>query len=203
MNGGNTAPHGWAIWITGLPGCGKSTLARAVRDALLARGVRVEILEMDALRKTWFPEPTYSAEERDMAYALLVDEAAALTRQGRNVIIDATAPALAMRRSARKRIARFAEAFVRCSVDTAMRREEARPEGKVMAGLYRKALERKATGRRFEGLGLVPGVDVPFEEDPAAEVVVDGEIEGLSRARDKVLDFLARWPGVASSDTSR
>lgn len=193
MSDASTPSQGWAVWITGLPGCGKSSLARAVRDALDARGVQVEILEMDALRKTWFPEPTYSAEERDMAYALLADEAVAQTRQGRNVIIDATAPALAMRRAARKRITRFAEAHVRCSPETAMRREEARPQGKVMAGLYRKALERKATGRRFEGLGLVPGVDVPFEEDPQAEVVLDGEAQGPEQSRDALLDFLARW----------
>lgn len=193
MPGEQAASQGWAIWITGLPGCGKSSLARAVRDALAERGVQADILEMDALRKQWFPEPTYSSEERGMAYALLADEAVALTRRDRNVIIDATAPALAMRRAARSRIPRFAEAHVRCSVETAMRREEARPQGKVMAGLYRKALERKATGRQFEGLGLVPGVDVPFEEDPLAEVVVDGEAQGLEGARDALLNFLARW----------
>ncbi|EMG37977.1 adenylylsulfate kinase-like kinase [Desulfocurvibacter africanus PCS] len=185
--------RGWAIWITGLPGCGKSSLARAVREALEALGVRAEILEMDARRKEWFPQPTYSAEERARAYELLADEAVALTRQGRNVIIDATAPALAMRQAVRERLDRFAEVHVRCSVETAMRREDSRPQGKVMAGLYRKALERKATGQQFEGLGLVPGVDTPFEENPQAEVVVDGEVEGVAQARDKVLEFLARW----------
>lgn len=184
---------GWAIWITGLPGCGKSSLARAVREALEGRGVLAEILEMDARRKAWFPQPTYSAEERARAYELLADEAVALTQQGRNVIIDATAPTLDMRQAVRERLDRFAEIHVRCSVETAMRREDSRPQGKVMAGLYRKALERKATGRQFDGLGLVPGVDVPFEENPQAEVVVDGEIEGVEQARDKVLDFLARW----------
>ncbi|WP_027367956.1 adenylyl-sulfate kinase [Desulfocurvibacter africanus] len=193
MSDTSAPSRGWAIWITGLPGCGKSSLARAVREVLQARGGRAEILEMDARRKAWFPQPTYSAEERARAYALLVDEAVALTQQGRNVIIDATAPALTMRQAARERLQRFAEVHVRCSAQTAMRREDARPQGKVMAGLYRKALERKATGRQFEGLGLVPGVDVPFEENPQAEVVVDGEVEGVEQARDKVLRFLARW----------
>jgi adenylylsulfate kinase len=193
MSDTSAPSRGWAVWITGLPGCGKSSLARAVREALEASGVQVEILEMDARRKEWFPQPTYSAEERARAYELLVDEAVALTRQGRNIIIDATAPALAMRQAARERLERFAEVHVRCSAQTAMRREDSRPQGKVMAGLYRKALERKATGRQFEGLGLVPGVDTPFEENPRAEVVVDGEVEGVEQARDKVLDFLARW----------
>jgi len=184
---------GWAIWITGLPGCGKSTLARAVRQALEARAVQAEILEMDARRKAWFPNPSYSAEERRQAYELLVNEAAALTAQGRNVIIDATAPLLAMRRAARERLACFAEIHVRCSAGTAMEREESRPQGKVMAGLYRKALERQATGRQFEGLGQVPGVDVPFEEDPRAEVVLDGEALGVEQACARVLDFLHGW----------
>jgi adenylylsulfate kinase len=50
----------WAIWITGVPGSGKTTLARGVAAALESRGVPVKVLELDEIRKVVTPEPTYS-----------------------------------------------------------------------------------------------------------------------------------------------
>ena len=64
-----------------------------------------------------------------------------------------------------------------------------------MAGLYAKALERRATGRQFPGLGQVIGVDVPFEENPQAECVVDAEHLDITQERDAVLTFLDDWLG--------
>ena len=186
--------QGWAIWVTGLPGCGKSTLARLVAETLAVRGVRAELLSMDARRKTYFPHPTYSDQERAKAYELLADEAVTLTRQGRNVLIDATAPAKNMRRRARRAIPRFAEIHLGCDAEAAMQREAARPEGQVMAGLYAKALERKRSGREFPGLGKVPGVDVPFEEDERAELVLDAHAAPKELCA-RVVELLTPWLG--------
>lgn len=187
-----TAP-GWVIWFVGLPGSGKSTYARAVHQALCERGSDVEYLSMDERRRTYSAAPGYSETERAAAYRLFVGEAARMAHQGRNVIMDGTAHRLWMREHMRGLVPRFAEVHVRCSVDTAMRREGGRPEGLVMTGLYEKALERKRTGARFPGLGEVVGVDIGFEEDPAAECVIDSERESIEQGRDRVLAFLARW----------
>lgn len=187
-----------AIWFTGLPGSGKSALAKAVAHYLRLAGTDAAYLELDARRKAYFPKPTYSEAEREAAYKRFAEEAAALSRQGSGlVIMDASAPRLAMRAYARSLLPHFAEVHVRCSLATAMAREAARPEGKVMAGLYAKAMMRKATGREFPGLGQVIGVDVPFEEDPAAECVVDAEHLTIEQGRDVVLAFLRGWPGLA------
>ena len=51
---------------------------------------------MDERRKSYFRHPDYSAEERERSYTLFAEEAAALTADGRNVILDATAYKLAM-----------------------------------------------------------------------------------------------------------
>jgi len=80
-----------AIWITGPPGSGKSVLARAAASRLSAAGEPVMVLELDEIRKIVTPSPTYSATERDIVYGALVYMAAALTRAGSRVIIDATA----------------------------------------------------------------------------------------------------------------
>ena len=67
---------GWTLWFTGLPGSGKSTIARAVHTALVGQGRDVAMLVMDERRKSYFPKPAYTAEERAQAYALIAREAA-------------------------------------------------------------------------------------------------------------------------------
>lgn len=184
---------GWALWFVGLPGCGKTTLARGVYDHLADLGYDVIHLQMDIQRKKYFPNPTYTAEERERAYTLFVDEAAEHVRKGKNVLMDGSAYKLSMRTYARQRIPRFAEIFLRCDLDQAMERESLRPEGMVMAELYRKALERLHTGREFEGLGEVIGVDVEFEIDPDAELTIDSSSLTSDETLGKALHFLDSW----------
>lgn len=184
---------GFCIWFTGLPGSGKSTLAARVRDRLAAKGFEVILWQMDVRRRMYVSNPSYSDEEREQAYARFVDEARDMVERGKGVILDATGHRLDWRRQARAAITRFAEVHVDCPVQTAMEREEARPQGKVMAGLYRRALERKRTGRAVDGLGPVIGVDQPFERDPEAECVVDNSGPDLEVATDAALECVLDW----------
>lgn len=183
----------WGIWFVGLPGSGKSSIAKRFVDALGARGESPVFLQMDVRRRAYFPHPRYTAEERKKAYELFAQEAAELIASGKNVVLDGCAPALAMREFARGRIPRFAEIYVACPVEVAMQREGQRKQGAVMADLYARALERKETGRQFEGLGEVVGVDVPFEENSRAELTIQNVAVSLEQATDKVLDFFDRW----------
>jgi adenylylsulfate kinase len=185
--------QGFAVWFTGLPGSGKSTLARAARDFLASRGLDAVLLEMDVRRKAYFPRPRYDAAERERAYELFAQEAADLVGRGRVVVLDGTAYRRLMRDRARALIPRFAEVFVRCPVEVAMQREAGRPQGRVMADLYAKALERKRSGKHFEGLGEVVGVDVPFEADERAECVIDSAALDKDEAAARVREFLAAW----------
>jgi adenylylsulfate kinase len=75
-----------------------------------------------------------------------------------------------------------------------MQRESERPQGKVMADLYAKALKRRETGRDFPGLGQVVGVDVQFEKNPAAELRVENDRDkSLQDSVDEVMRFLNKW----------
>ncbi len=181
---------GRAVWFTGLPGSGKSSISRKVFQRLKDQGVDAVYLQMDQRRKVYFPNPSYSAEERSEAYRKFALEGASLADKGYFVIMDATAPEKSMRDMARRLITDFAEIHIHCSLETAMQREGQRPQGLVMADLYARALERKKTGKDFPGLGQVIGVDVDFERDPNAELTIDNEDLSLDEAVDQALNFV-------------
>lgn len=150
-------------------------------------------LSMDERRRAYFQAPKYTTAERNEAYRLFAEEAARIACWGANVIMDGTGPKRSMRRYARALVPRFAEVFVRCPLQTAIRREASRPEGMVMANLYAKAIKREKTGVQFEGLGEVVGVDTPFEEDPRAECVIDSDEMSVEQGTSRVLAFLDEW----------
>ncbi|WP_319759233.1 adenylyl-sulfate kinase [Maridesulfovibrio sp.] len=183
----------WAVWITGLPGCGKSSVAVKLHEHLKNEGLKVFLLSMDERRKLYTPNPEYTCDERQRAYSLLVEDAVSIMESGRCVIIDGVANEKCWRDDARERIQFFAEVYLRCPVDMAMKREAGRQQGLVMAGLYEKALERQRTGKQFENLGDVVGVDVKFQEDPNAECIVDTDDKNTDEVCDAVINCLQKW----------
>lgn len=174
----------WALWISGLPGSGKSTIAKE-----LAKKIKdVHILRLDEIRRQIVPKPTYTKEERDYVYRTLAQEGAKRVAKGENIILDATAHRKAWRSLARSQIKDFMEVYVKCDLETCIKRESDRKKGLVMADLYKKALDRKRTGRQYEGLGEVVGVDVPYEESEAVEVVIQSNKISAEGAAEIILE---------------
>ena len=177
------AANGWCVWVTGLPGSGKSVVAEALLEKLKAKGIHARIVSSDMLRKVVTPEPTYSQEERDMVYNALVLVARLITLEGYNVIIDATGNLKRYRNQARKRIPRFIEAYIRCPLEICIERETKR--GKTFRApkqIYRKALEGKAP--------TVPGIGAPYEEPQHPEVVVDSDMLNPDQCAQKILEAI-------------
>jgi len=50
---------GWCVWVTGLPGSGKSVVSETLLKLLKVKGVHAQLLASDALRKVLTPKPTY------------------------------------------------------------------------------------------------------------------------------------------------
>jgi adenylylsulfate kinase len=97
-----------------LPGSGKSVISEALARLLGEKGIHVQLLSSDALRKVLTPKPSYSLDERGMVYATLVYIAGLLTHNGVNVAIDATGNLRCYRDHARKTIPKFIEAYLEC-----------------------------------------------------------------------------------------
>ena len=174
----------WAVWITGLPGCGKTAVAQRTRSILEARGIRtLKVLELDEIRKFITPNPTYSEEEREIVYAALAYMAKLLVDSGTPVIIDATANRRRYRDRARAVIPKFAEVYLTCPLETCRARERKRKAEHAPSGIYRKAEEEEAT---------VPGVNVPYEAPWEPEVVVDSERMTVEESAEKVATFIRK-----------
>jgi adenylylsulfate kinase len=137
----------FAVWLTGLPACGKSAIARVLVELLHERGVEAAVLESDVMRTQLTPYPRYDDADRDFFYGALV-EIGFLVSQKRPVVFDATANRRAYRDVARKRIARFAEVYVDTPLETCRARDP--------KGLYRQ------------------GMTIAYEPPLAPELVVHG-----------------------------
>jgi len=181
----------WAIWITGPPASGKSTLARAVAERLTREGGRPCVLELDAMRRVVTPTPTWSDTERDLVYRALVWLAATLVDAGVPVIVDATAHRREWRDLARAVIPRFAEVQLRCDIETCRARDAARASSDATTGVYARAGTPS---------GRVPGVDVEYEAATAPELVIDTERTPHDAAVRRVCDLAGALP--TASDVS-
>ena len=114
---------GWCVWITGLPGSGKSIITQALLEQLKHQDIHAQLVSVDMLRRAVTPKPIYSEKERNMVYACIVFVSKLLTDNRVNVIIDATANRQRYRDDARKQIQLFMEAYVRCPLELCKERE--------------------------------------------------------------------------------
>lgn len=147
----------FAIWITGLPASGKSTIVNALRPRLEALGLTVEVLESDEVRQLLTPQATYSPEERDLFYRALVFTGQRLVEHGVTVLFDATASRQAYRDLARSMIPRFLEVAVECPLEVCMQRDR--------KGTYQKGLRGEST--------TVPGLQAPYEPPADPDIRID------------------------------
>ncbi len=164
----------FAVWLTGLPASGKSTIATALRPKLEALGLRVDVLESDEVRRVLTPEPTYSPEERDLFYRALAFTGARLVEHGVSVIFDATAAKRAYRDLARSLIPRFLEIAVDCPLEVCMARDN--------KDTYRKGRGGEST--------TVPGLQVPYEEPLKPDLRIDTTKATPAEAAERVLAII-------------
>ena len=165
------------IWISGLPGSGKSTIA----DELKKRHPQFTVLRMDEIRKIATPEPTYSDAERDVLYRALVYFAMRLSEMGRDVLIDATGNRRVWRELARRLIPVYREVYLRCAKETCIRREQRRiTSHEAPRDIYRKGAEGWP----------VPGMSAAYEEPLNPEVRIDTDSTSAEEAAQMIYEAL-------------
>ena len=166
--------RGVTIWLTGLSGAGKTSIAIPLTEALLERGYKVERLDGDVVRKNLTRDLGFSKEDRDMNIERVTFVAKLLTRN--NVIVPCAfiSPYRAERARAREEIGEFIEVFVECPVEICAKRD--------VKGLYAKAYA-----------GEIPnftGVSDPYEPPENPEVAVHTANETVEESVAKIIAYL-------------
>ncbi|HEX6487576.1 MAG TPA: sulfate adenylyltransferase [Candidatus Dormibacteraeota bacterium] len=178
---------GFVVWLTGLSGAGKSTIANRLRDELVAGGHGVEVLDGDEVRTNLSKGLGFSKEDRDTNIRRIGYVAGLLSRHGAAVITAAISPYQEIRDEVRSKTPGFVEVYVRCSLEELVRRD--------VKGLYQKAIA-----------GEIPnftGVSDPYEAPVNPEVVVDSESETVEESVAKILAKLATLGYTAGAPRER
>lgn len=162
---------GYTIWLTGLSGAGKSTIAQALTQLLSERGQRVEVLDGDVVRTHLSKGLGFSKEDRDTNIRRIGWVCDLVARHGGVAIAAAISPYRAVRDEIRASTERFFEVFVDCPLETCIERD--------VKGLYAKAL----TGE----IPQFTGVSDPYEEPLHPEVVVNTATEPLGVSIERIL----------------
>ena len=169
--------NGAVVWLTGLPGAGKSTLARALERRLFSRGGAPILLDGDTLRAGLNNDLGFSAEDRAENIRRLAEVATHLARNGHIAIVAAVSPA-AEDRAAARRIADdlFREIYVATPAEVC--------ESRDPKGHYAKA--RAGSLQAFTGIGN------DYQPPTSSELTLDTSRRSVTDATDEIERMLAK-----------
>lgn len=161
--------RGVTLWFTGLSGAGKTTISKAVAEALRTKGYKLEILDGDVVRTNLTKGLGFSKEDRDENIRRIGFVSHILTRNDVVVLVSAISPYREIREEVREKIGNFVEVYVNAPLNVC--------EGRDVKGLYKRARSGDIKG--------FTGIDDPYEPpiDPEVECRTDLEDESESVAK--------------------
>jgi len=165
---------GFVIWLTGLPGSGKTTIAKDLNPKLREIGLKVELFDGDEVRKQLSPDLGFTKKDREIHARRVVYLCKILARNGVTSIVSLISPYREFRGFARAEITNFVEVYVKASLETCIKRDP--------KGLYKKALSGEITD--------LTGLQDVYEEPLNPEVMVETEMETVEASTQKIIQGL-------------
>ena len=156
----------WTIWITGLSGSGKTTIAKKLNELLKERGENVEYLRLDEIRQVITPNPVFTPAEREFVYRSSIYIAYVLNRHNINVLIDSVDGEGTGRALGREMIGNFGVVFVRCPLEVCIERERVRTDRAKIEKLYERAIQ---------GELKIAGYGNPYAHEKLPFLVIDSD----------------------------
>jgi adenylylsulfate kinase len=166
--------RGVALWFTGLPCSGKSTVSELVAQRLRSWGSRVELLDGDVVRQNLTKGLGFSKGDRDENIRRIGFVCHLLTRNGVIAISAAISPYRAVREEVRGVIGSFLEIYVDCPLEVCIQRD--------VKGMYKKALAGD--------LPYFTGISDPYEGPLKPDLVLYTHEETPEESARKVLNLL-------------
>ncbi len=166
------------VWLTGLSGAGKSTIANLVEKRFAAEGRHTYLLDGDNVRHGLNKDLGFTEADRVENIRRVAEVAKLMVDAGLIVLVSFISPFRAERRMARDLMAdgEFVEVFIDTPLAEAERRD--------VKGLYAKA--------RAGQLKNFTGVDSPYEPPENPEIRIDTTQITAEEAAEQIFDWLER-----------
>jgi adenylyl-sulfate kinase len=181
----NHPDRGFVLWLTGLSGAGKSTVAAKLGPALAERGHRVELLDGDEVRTNLCQGLGFSRTDRDTNIARIGYVAGKLSKHGVAVLVAAISPYRQARDQVRAQVDTFIEVHVAAPVATCAQRDP--------KGLYAKALAGE--------IQHFTGVSDPYEPPPDPELTLHTDTESVDDSVHQVITWLETHHLTTTTDS--
>ncbi len=163
------------IWLTGLSGSGKSTIAKNVEKKLFKNNINVYSLDGDNLRIGLNKNLAFSPEDRTENIRRTAEVAKLFTQAGFIVLVSLISPYRSERKKARDiRPEIFREIYIKASVDLCLKRD--------VKGLYAKAIRGEI--KNFTGISS------PYEEPEKPNLIIDTSKETIEDSVDKLEKYI-------------
>ena len=164
------------VWLTGLSGAGKSTIARNLEVALTGRGIKAFILDGDNIRHGLNKDLGFLHADRSENIRRVSEVAKLMNSAGLLVITAFISPYRKDREDARTVIGadKFVEVYVNAGIEMCIKRDP--------KGLYKKAIAGKITN--------FTGIDSPYEAPLFHQIEINTEECTVQEAVDKIMNYL-------------
>ena len=169
------------VWLTGLSGSGKSTIAAAVERELFSRKWQVRVLDGDNVRSGLNEGLSFSMADRRENTRRVAEVAKLFTSTGIVTLCSFVSPTQDMRAFAKTIIGAddFHEVFVKADLQTCEQRD--------VKGLYAKARAGQLKG--------FTGIDSPYEQPKSPNVLLDTTRQSVEESKDQLLRYITNKLG--------
>ncbi|MFX0084285.1 MAG: adenylyl-sulfate kinase [Candidatus Hodarchaeota archaeon] len=167
----------FVLWFTGLPCSGKTTLADEVSRVLKKKGIKLERLDGDIVRKGGLSDDLgFSEEDRNKNLRRVTFVSNLLSKNNVAVLASFVSPYRNVRKYIRDNTTNFIEVYMNCSKEECVKRD--------VKGMWKKAINGEIKG--------FTGHDSPYEIPIKPEIIIDSDKISINKSVDIIIKYLIK-----------